>query len=134
MTKTWCVGGRHHNELINQILYERVYLKSQKLVKVIEGSCCTCGRNKSHLFTKLMTRGEDFEKRGKCKIKHCSPMSNSAGYDLNSGGNIVKLHDKYPNVDCNCQRQIFFTPKQFNWKEPDLKTILKKKFKGTQTA
>ena len=60
-----------------------------------------------------MTRGEDFIKKGKCKNKHCSILSNSAWTDLNSQGNILKLHDKYPNPKCNCQKIITFTPHQY---------------------
>ena len=53
-----------------------------------------------------MTRGEDFMKKGRCKNKHCSTMSTSAWTDLNSQGNILKLHDKCPNPKCNCQKII----------------------------
>ena len=44
-----------------------------------------------------MTKDEDFIKRGRCKNNHCSSMSNSAWTDLNSKGNMLKLHDKCPN-------------------------------------
>ena len=53
-----------------------------------------------------MTRGEDFIKRGKCGKNHCSSMSNQAWTDLNSKGNILKLHDKCPNPKCGCQKII----------------------------
>ena len=49
-----------------------------------------------------MTKGEDFIKRGKCKKNHCSSFSSSAWTDLNSKGNIIKLHDKCPNPKCGC--------------------------------
>ena len=52
MTKTWCVGGRHHSETINQNVYKKVKPGPQKLVKIIKGSCSICGRNKSQVFTK----------------------------------------------------------------------------------
>ena len=57
----------------------------------------------------------------KFKLGHCSPMSNSAWFDLNSKGDILKLHDKCPNSNCDCQKQITFTPKRSSLKEPDLK-------------
>ena len=60
-----------------------------------------------------MTKGEDFIKRGKCKNNHCSSMSNSAWTDLNSMGNVLKLHDKCPNPKCGCQKIITFTPHQY---------------------
>ena len=52
MTKTWCVGGRHYSESINQNVYEKVNPRTKKLVKVIKGTCSICGRNKSQIFTK----------------------------------------------------------------------------------
>ena len=57
-----------------------------------------------------MTRGEDFIKKEKCKSNHYSSMSSSAWTDLNSQGNTLKLHDKFPNRKCNCQKIIIFTP------------------------
>ena len=59
-----------------------------------------------------MTKGEDFMKKGSCKNKYCSAMSNSAWFDLNSKGNILKLHNKCPNPKCNCQKMITFTTHQ----------------------
>ena len=52
MTKTWCVGGRHMSNTINQNIYEKLNPKTKKLVKIIKGKCSTCGRNKSQIFTK----------------------------------------------------------------------------------
>ena len=57
-----------------------------------------------------MTKGDDFIKRGKCKNCHSSAMTNSTWSDLNSEGNILKLHDKCRNPKCNCQKIINFTP------------------------
>ena len=37
-------------------------------------------------------------------------MSNSACCDLNSKGSVIKLQDKCPNPECNCQKVITFTP------------------------
>ena len=81
-----------------------------------------------------MTKGEDFIKRGKCKNKHCSSMSNSAWCDLNSKGFILKLHDKCPNLKCGCQKIITFTPHQYMLEGGSIKSKLQKIFKGTQNA
>ena len=51
-----------------------------------------------------LTRAEKFEQKGKCKHGHCSAMSNSALSDLNSKGDLLKLHDKCPNKKCKCQK------------------------------
>ena len=49
----------------------------------------------------------------KCKFNHCSSSSNSAWCDLNSEGDILKLHDKFNNPKCNFQKIITFTPHQY---------------------
>ena len=112
MTKTWSVGGRHMSNTKKNIEYEKVNPKTNKIVKVIKGTCSICHRIKSQIFVKQMTRREDFIKKGRCKNKHCSAMSNSAWCDLNSKGDILTLHDKYPISKCNCQKVLTFTPHQ----------------------
>ena len=81
-----------------------------------------------------MTKGEDFIKRGSCKNNHCSSMSNSAWTDLNTKGNILKLHDKCPNLKCGCQKIITFTPHQYMLEGGSITRKLQKVFKGTQSA
>ena len=81
-----------------------------------------------------MTRGEDFIKKGKCGKNHCSSMSNSAWTDLNSKGNILKLHDKCPNSEYGCHKIITFTPHQYMLEGGSIKSKLHKIFKGTETA
>ena len=81
-----------------------------------------------------MTKGHDFIKRAKCKNKHCSSMSNSAWTDLNSNGNILKLHDKCPNPKCGCQKIITFTPHQYMLEGGPIKSKLQKIFRGTKKA
>ena len=81
-----------------------------------------------------MTRGEDFIKKGRCKKKHCSILSNSAWTDSNSQGNILKLHDKCPNSKCGCQKIITFAPHQYMLEEGSIKSKFHKIYKGTQTA
>ena len=77
-----------------------------------------------------MTRGEDFIRKGKCSKKHCSSMSNQAWTDLNSKGNILKLHDKCPK--CGCQKIITFTPHQNMLEGGSIKSELQKVFRGTK--
>ena len=60
-----------------------------------------------------MTKREDFIKKSKCKNILCSSMSKSAWCDLNSKGNILKLHDKCSDPKYNCQKVITFTPDQY---------------------
>ena len=52
MTKTWCVGGRHYSDTVNENIFEKRNQKTIKLVKIIKGTCSNCGRNKSQIFTK----------------------------------------------------------------------------------
>ena len=40
-------------------------------------------------------------------------MSNSAWCDLNKNCTVLKLHDKCHNSKGKCQKQITFSPKQF---------------------
>ena len=61
-------------------------------------------------------------------------MSNSAWCDLNSKGNILKLHDKGPNPKCNCQKIITFTPHQYMLEGGSIKGKLQKIFRGTKNA
>ena len=81
-----------------------------------------------------MTRGEDFIKKGKCSKNHCSSMSNSAWTDLNSKGNILKLHDKCPNPKCGCQKIITFTPHQYMLEGGSIKSKLQKIFRVGKRA
>ena len=81
-----------------------------------------------------MSRAESFTKKAECKKNHRSSMSKSAWCDLNSKGIILKLHDKCPNPECQCQQQITFSPKQFQLEGGLIKSNLKLIFKGTQTT
>ena len=81
-----------------------------------------------------MTRGEDFIKKGRCKNEHCSAMSNSAWTDLNSQGNVLKLHDKCPNPKCGCQKIITLTNHQYVVEGGSIKSKLQKIFRGTKKA
>ena len=53
-------------------------------------------------------------------------MSNQAWTDLNSEGNILKLHDKCPNPKCGCQKIITFTPHQYMLEGGSIKSKLQK--------
>ena len=81
-----------------------------------------------------MTRGKDFNKNAKCTRGHRSAMSISAWCDLNRNCTVLKLHDMCHNPKCNCQKQITFSPKQFQLEGGSIKSKLQKIFKGTQTA
>ena len=81
-----------------------------------------------------MTRGEDFIKKGRCKDNHCSAMLNSAWCDLNSKGDILKLHDKCPNPKCGCRKIFTFRPHEYMLEGGSLKSKLQKFFRGTKKA
>ena len=80
-----------------------------------------------------MTRGEDFIKNAKCSDGLRSAMSNSAWCDLNKKCTVLKLHDMCHNPKCECQKQITFSPNQFQLEGAGFKSKLQKIFKGTQT-
>ena len=61
-------------------------------------------------------------------------MSNSAWCDLNKNCTDLKLHDMCHNPKYKCQKQITFSPKQFQVEGAGFKTKMKKIFKGSQTA
>ena len=73
-----------------------------------------------------MIRGEDFMKKAKCKSSHCSSMSTSAWCDVNSKDDILKYHDLGHEPECNNQKQITSTPKQFQLGGPGFKKTMKK--------
>ena len=81
-----------------------------------------------------MTRGQDFIKNAKRTHGHRSAMSNSAWCDLNKNFTVLKLHDMCHNPKCKCQKQITFSPNQFQLEGAGFKNKLKSIFKGTQTA
>ena len=49
MTVSYCLGGRHYSNTINQNVIEKVNPKTKKIIKVIRGQCEICGRNKSQI-------------------------------------------------------------------------------------
>ena len=59
-------------------------------------------------------------------------MLNSAWCDLNSKGDIKKVHDKTPNPKGDCQKVITFTPHQYMLEGGSIKSKLQKIFKGTK--
>ena len=76
-----------------------------------------------------MTRAENFKKTAKCKHEHQSAMSNSAWCDLNKNITVLKLHVIcYNNPKCDCQKQVTFTPKQFQLEGGSIKSKLQKNF------
>ena len=81
-----------------------------------------------------MTRGEDFNKNAKCTHGHRSAMSKSAWCDLIKNCTVLKLHDLCHNPKCSCQKQISFSPNQFQMEGAGFKYTMKKIIKGSQTA
>ena len=81
-----------------------------------------------------MTRGQDFIKNAKCTHGPRSAMSNSAWCDLNKKCSVLKIHDFCHNQKCKCQKQITFSPNQFQLEGAGFKNTMKKRFKGNQTA
>ena len=61
-------------------------------------------------------------------------MSNSAWCDLIRNCTVLKLHDMCHNPKCKCQKQITFTPEQFQLEGGSIKSKLKSIFKGTKSA
>ena len=57
-------------------------------------------------------------------------MSNRAWCDLNSKGDILKLHDRC--AKCNSQKLITFTPRQYMLEGGSIKNKLKSIFRGTK--
>ena len=54
--------------------------------------------------------------------------------ELNSEGDILKLHDMCPNSKCNCWKQITFNIRQLQLKGSGFENKLKKILKGTEKA
>ena len=49
---SYCIGGRHFSNTINEIKTEKVNPKTNKLIVVIRGKRSICNRNKSKILTK----------------------------------------------------------------------------------
>ena len=80
-----------------------------------------------------MTKREDFIKNAKCTHGHRSAMNNSTWYVLNKICTVFKLHDMCHNPKCNCQKQITFSPRQFQL-EGNRFEITIKKFLGISNS
>ena len=61
-------------------------------------------------------------------------MSNSAWCDLNRNCTVLNLHDMCHNPKCKCQKQITFSPNQFQLEGNGFTNTMKKIFRGSQTA
>ena len=42
--QSFCSGGCHYSQTVNENLYEKVNLRTKKIVKIIKGNCSICGR------------------------------------------------------------------------------------------
>ena len=80
-----------------------------------------------------MTIAENVIKNAKCNHGYRSAKSNSAWCGLNKNCTVSKLHDMCHNPECNCQKQITFTSRQFELEGGSIKSKLQKVFNGTQT-
>ena len=56
-------------------------------------------------------------------------MSKSAWCDLNKNCTVLKLHDMWYNPKCKCQKQIAFSPNQFQLEGLGSENTMKKIFK-----
>ena len=81
-----------------------------------------------------MSRAQNFIKSGKCSHGHRSIMTNSAWCDLNKICTVLKLHDMCHNHKCKYQKQITFTPNQFQLEGGSNKSKLQNISKVTQAA
>ena len=81
-----------------------------------------------------MKRGEDYIRNDKRSHGHRSTMSNSSWWDLNKNCTVLRLHDMCHNPKSKCQKQITFSPNQFQLEGDGFKNTMKKIFKGSQTA
>ena len=80
-------------------------------------------------------KGEKFQKSAKCKNKISSPMSNLSWCDLKNKASLLKVNDiMCPNPKCDCQKQITFTPRKFQFKGAGFKKTKEKSFKFSQKA
>ena len=61
-------------------------------------------------------------------------MSNSAWCDLNKNCTVLKFHDMCHNPKCKSQKQIKFSPNQFQLEGAGFKKTIKKIIKGSQPA
>ena len=50
--RTFPLGGLHFSQTVNEIVFEKVNPKTQKIVKIKKCICNHCGRNKSQFFIK----------------------------------------------------------------------------------
>ena len=74
-----------------------------------------------------MTEGEIFVKKAICKHGHRSAMSSSAWCYLKKDCTVLKLQDMSHNPKCICQKQINFTPRQFQLEVGSIRSKLQKK-------
>ena len=95
----------------------------------MKGTCSTYGRNKSHILLNKGLKGNIFVRKASCKHGHCASMSDSAACDINKGCTVLKLYDLCENPKCNCQKQIIFTPKQFQLEGVGFRNTTKKKIR-----
>ena len=80
------------------------------------------------------TKGQKLQRKFKGKIKHSSAMSNTAWCDLNTKGQVLKIHEMCPNPRCKCQKQKMFTARQFQLERAGFTKTVQKNFNGIKTT
>ena len=142
-SKKWCFGGRHYSTTSDIFEYEETNPKTNEIVQVRNLNCDVSGRSNSKISTKSMvnkqtktklTKGEKLQKFAKCKNNVSSPMSELSWCDFYNNGNQLRTQDVCPNPRCKCQKQITFTPNQFQLEGAGYKNTKQKVLKGIQKA
>ena len=82
----------------------------------------------NHKFSLSIWLKDTVLKKAKSKNNCTSTISNLAWCNLDGKGDILKLHDECPSSCCNCQKQVTFTPKQFQLEGAGFKNRMNKKF------
>ena len=81
-----------------------------------------------------MTKGNHFEKRGKCKHGNCCLIGKAAWTDLTNDCTVLELHNMCVRSGCKCQKQLKTSPKLYMLDSGSIEFRLKKKSNGTGNA
>ena len=52
MSETYCGGGKHYSETINESKTEKINPRTKRTIQIIRGKCAICNRNKSMILTR----------------------------------------------------------------------------------
>ena len=126
MLKTWCVGGHHYSDTINQNIYEKLIPRTKKLKK---GFVVFVDEIIDIFLLSKWLKEKVFFKKGNCKYGQRSAISNSAWCDLKKSFAVLKLRYMCHSPKCNCQKQLTFSPRQFQMEGNGFKKTMKKDLK-----